>query len=173
MSGLAYPVKLTPQKDGSVLVTFPGLPGAVTDGDDEADALYQAADCLDAVISALINRRMDIPVPAPARGRHVVPVAPELAAKVALYTAMREQRVTNTALAERLGVSEGAVRKLVSPRHVAKIDTVARALRELGLVVTVSVSPVQAPTRRRHAAARRGVGRYCRRGRSRGGRPEP
>lgn len=146
---LAYPLKLTPDEDGRLVVSFSDLPEALTDGADEAEALSEAADALAEAIAGRISDRGDIPVPSKARGRTLVPVEPELAAKAALYTAMREQRVTNTALAERLGVSEGAVRKLVSPRHVAKIDTVARALRELGLMVTVSVSPVHVPARRR------------------------
>ena len=36
-----------------------------------------------------------------------------VAAKTALYSAMHEQGVGNTALAERLGLSEGAVRRLI------------------------------------------------------------
>ena len=34
-----YPVILEPDEDGRPVVTFPDLPGAVTDGADEAEAL--------------------------------------------------------------------------------------------------------------------------------------
>ena len=42
-------------------------------------------------------------------------IPPVVAAKLALYSVMRSQGVTRVALAARLGLSEGAVRKLLNP----------------------------------------------------------
>ena len=55
-----------------------------------------------------------MPSPATA-GQELVAVPPIVAAKLALYTAMRAQGITKVALAARLGLSESAVRKLVNP----------------------------------------------------------
>ena len=49
--GHAYPITLTPDEDGRVVVTFPDVKGASTDGADEAEAIANAADSL---IAALI-----------------------------------------------------------------------------------------------------------------------
>ena len=50
---------------------------------------------------------------------------------------MHEQGVGNTALAERLGLSEGAVRRLIDLDHRSHIGQVETALRALGQRLTV------------------------------------
>lgn len=59
---------------------------------------------------------------------------------------MQAQALTNVALAERLGVSEGAVRRLVNPDHVSQLEGVAAALAVLGraLVIEAQKKPVVA-----------------------------
>ncbi|MEK8017582.1 MAG: type II toxin-antitoxin system HicB family antitoxin [Candidatus Parabeggiatoa sp.] len=50
MNHFAYPTRLVPDRqDGGFVVTFVDLPEAITQGDDLADALHQAADCLEEV----------------------------------------------------------------------------------------------------------------------------
>ena len=39
-----YPAELRKGRDGTILVRFPDIAEALTEGDDEADALVQAAD---------------------------------------------------------------------------------------------------------------------------------
>lgn len=41
-----YPALFHPNEDGSITVTFPDLPGCVTEGKDIANALYMARDAL-------------------------------------------------------------------------------------------------------------------------------
>ena len=48
--GLAYPVSLDTQDDGSVLVSFPDIPEALTEGATEQEALAEAEDCLIAAL---------------------------------------------------------------------------------------------------------------------------
>ena len=55
-----------------------------------------------------------------------------LAAKLALYSAMRAQHVTKVELASRFGISESAVRKLANPDHRSHISQVRKALRADG-----------------------------------------
>ena len=43
---MAWPVNLEQQPDGSVLVSFPDIPQALTEGATIADALSEAEDCL-------------------------------------------------------------------------------------------------------------------------------
>ena len=129
---LAYPVKLERQEDGSILVSFPDIPEALTEGATEEEALAEAEDCLVAALGGYIQARRAIPRPSAGRGRTLVPLPALVAAKSALYCAMRTQGVGNTALAERLGVSEGAVRRLIDPDHRSHIGQVEAALHALG-----------------------------------------
>ncbi len=50
---------------------------------------------------------------------------------LALYTAMRKQDITTTALARTLGLSAGAVRKLLDPDHRSEIGQIENALKAL------------------------------------------
>ena len=45
---------------------------------------------------------------------------------------MREQNITNVALAAKLGIYESAVRRIVDPNHRSHISQVEKALRAVG-----------------------------------------
>ena len=65
---------------------------------------------------------------------------PVVAAKLALYTAMRAQRITKVELADKLGVSEAAVRKLTNPDHRSYMSQVEKALRAVDRSLKVEVT---------------------------------
>ena len=114
-------------------VTFPDVYGANTGGWSWQEALDLAKDCLGVALGMYVKARQDIPAPSPlAEGQLLIAVAPIVAAKLALDTAMREQGVTNVALARRLGVQENAVRRLLDPGHRSHITSVEKALAALG-----------------------------------------
>ena len=77
---------------------------------------------------------------------------PVAAAKVALNTAMRKRGMTKVALAEKLGITESAVRKLCNPDHHSHMSTIERALKVVGLSLVIesvekqAVSSDTAPT---------------------------
>ncbi len=135
---LAWPVDLQRQEDGAFLVSFPDIPEALTEGATEADALTQARDCLIAALGGYVGERRPIPQPSPARGRASVALPVLMAAKIALYGAMRAQGVGNTALAARLGHTEGAVRRLIDLDHRSHIGQIETALHALGQRFTVA-----------------------------------
>ena len=135
---LEWPVKLQRQEDGSILVTFPDIPEALTESDTEAGALMQGQDCLIAALGGYVGDRRAVPWPSPARGRVTVALPALVAAKIALYDAMRAEQVGNTALAGRLGLTEGAVRRLVDLDHRSHIGQIETALRALGRRLTVA-----------------------------------
>jgi antitoxin HicB len=62
-----------------------------------------------------------------------------VAAKLALYEAMRAQDVSAADLAARLGLAETAVRRLLDLDHRSHIDQVEAALRCLGKRLEVTV----------------------------------
>ena len=135
---LAYPARLEKQDDGAVLVSFPDLPEALTEGATEEDALGEAEDCLIAALGGYIQERREIPRPSPARGRALVALPALAAAKTALYCAMSAKGIGNTALAERLGVTEAAVRRLIDLDHRSHIGQVEAGLRALGQRLVVA-----------------------------------
>ncbi len=65
-------------------------------------------------------------------GGYSVAVPLVVAAKLALYTAMREQGLTKVGLARLMGLSEGEVRKLLNSDHRSHIRQVEKALRKVG-----------------------------------------
>ena len=133
-----YPCVLTPEDEGGFFVSFPDVPEALTGGDDRAEALDMAADALGAALSMYVKAREDIPVPSTAvAGQALIAVPTIVAAKLALYTAMRCQGITKVVLAERLGLSEGAVRKLCDPDHRSHVSRVEEALRAVGRSLVV------------------------------------
>ena len=121
------------------VVTFPDVYGANTGGWSWQEALDLAKDCLGVALGMYVKARQDIPTPSPpADDQVLVAVRPILAAKLALYTAMREQGVTSVALARRLGVQENAVRRLLDPGHRSHVSSVERALQVLGRSLVVA-----------------------------------
>jgi antitoxin HicB len=140
MSQFSYPAKFTKGTDGRVLVEFIDLPRVATDGKDEREALEEAMDALGSDLSIRLSRREEIPTPSRAkRGQRQVPVPLWLAPKLALYLAMRDQRVTNSDLARRLGLHERVVRRMLDPHHATKAEKIQAALAALGKQLTVEV----------------------------------
>lgn len=134
----AFPVQLDKQELGGFLVSFPDVPEALTEGDTMQDALSEAEDCLIAALGGYVEARREIPAPSPGRGRPMVSLPALIAAKVALYRAMREQGIGNAALARRLETVEGTVRRLVDLDHRSHIGQVEAALRALGKRLVVA-----------------------------------
>ena len=62
-----------------------------------------------------------------------------LAPKLALYLAMRDQRVSNSELARRLGLHERVVRRMLDPAHATKAEKIQAALAVLGKQMTVEI----------------------------------
>jgi antitoxin HicB len=52
-----YPVKLTPDDNGTILVTSPDLPEVSTFGEDVPDALVRAADAIATALQGRITAR--------------------------------------------------------------------------------------------------------------------
>ncbi len=137
----AYPCQITPDEGGAFIVTFPDVPEAITGGDDRAEALAMAEDALATALAAYVHEKRDIPAPSDvAAGRQLVAVPPVVAAKLALYSAMRSEGITKVELARRLGVSESAVRKLANPDHRSHMSQLQKALAAVNRSVRVEVT---------------------------------
>ena len=141
MRTFVYPAKFERgDKSGVLVVTFRDVPEAITQGDGEKDALWQAADCLEEAIAGRITDGRDIPKASRSgRGERPIPLPAPMAAKAALYLAMREAGMTKVQLARKLACDEKEVRRLLDPRHPTKLPRIKEALDVLGKRLVVSV----------------------------------
>jgi antitoxin HicB len=140
MSLFSYPAAFREGKDGRIFVEFIDLPRVATDGKDSREAMEEAIDALGSDLSIRLSRREEIPAPSNAkRGQRMVPVPLWLAPKLALYLAMRDQRVSNSELARKVGVHERVIRRMLDPAHATKAEKIQAALAVLGKQMTVEV----------------------------------
>lgn len=141
MRTFVYPARFgRGDKLGVLVVTFRDVPEAITQGNGENDALWQAADCLEEAIAGRIAHEREIPQPSRAsRGERLIPVPAPMAAKAALYLAMREAGITNVQLARKLACDEKEVRRMLDPRHATKLPRIQAALDVFGKRLVVSV----------------------------------
>ena len=90
---------------------------------------------LAAALARYVHNSWSIPTPSePVDYQELVPVPTVVAAKLALYTAMKGQGITKVELARTLGVSESAVRKLTNPDHRSHVSQAVG--RKLNVEVT-------------------------------------
>lgn len=135
-----YRVILKRASNGTVVATFPDVPEAHTVGNDEAQALARAPDALETALAIYVDERRDLPRPArPRKGQRAVTLPPMAAAKLAIYQAMRDQGVTQVALARRLGRDPKDVRRLLDLMHRSRLDRLEAALAALGKRLVIEV----------------------------------
>lgn len=143
MERFEYAVKLASAEEGGFVVTCRDLPQLITQGEDVADALTEAADAMDEVFAAYMQGGLSFPAPTKAkRGEHLVSPPAETVAKAALYVAMHEAGVTKVQLAKKLGVDEKEVRRLLDPHYGSKLPRIAQAINALGHRLVIGLETV-------------------------------
>jgi len=136
----SYPARLEPDEEGRLVVHFPDLPDALTDGADETEALREASDCLSTALAARIANGEDIPPPSRLRrGQYLVAPDATMALKAALYGALRTRKMTVADLARRLDVDYRQAARLVDPRAASKLVSIEAALAQLGYRVAIEL----------------------------------
>jgi antitoxin HicB len=137
-----YPVELIQDGD-QVIARVIDVPAAITFGSDVEHALHEAEDALVVALSGYLDRREAIPLPSKAtRGQPCVLLHPLTAAKATLHNAMLAAGETNVSLAQKLGLTEAVVRRLLDLDHRSHIGQVEQALELLGFRLVVSVARV-------------------------------
>ncbi len=135
-----FPARLEPDEEGRLVVHFPDLPEALTDGADEAEALAEAADCLSEALAGRINRGEGIPPPSRLRrGQHWVPPEPTIALKAALYSALRTREMTVADLARLLDIDARKAARLIDPRAASRLNDLEVALSALGYAIAIEL----------------------------------
>jgi antitoxin HicB len=136
----SYPARLEPDEEGRLVVHFPDLPEALTDGADEAGALAEASDCLSTALAARIANNEHIPSPSRLRaGQHLVAPEATMALKAALYGALRARKMTIAELAGLLAIDDRKAARLIDPRATSGLTSLEAALSALGYAIAIEV----------------------------------
>jgi antitoxin HicB len=129
----SYPCKFTRDDNTTYMVTFPDVPEAVTDVVDKETFNARAAEALAAAFSFYVESGKALPRPsAPKRGQGLVYLSAATVAKLALYDAMRQQGVTQSELARRLGCHRQHAARIVDPAHNTRFEVLEAALAAVG-----------------------------------------
>ena len=136
-----YPVVLKAQPEGGFVVHFPDVPEAITQGEDEIEALLYAVDALETALSFYVESRLPVPIPSkPKRRQKTVRPSALECAKLGVYHAMTEQGIKKAELARRLGWHMPQVDRLFDLNHASRLDQLEAAAKALGLHVEVRVA---------------------------------
>ena len=141
MRTYSYPALFEPGEiPGVIVVSFPDVPGAITQGDGEADARAMAAEALGMMLIETVIDGQPLPAPSPAGpGLVMIAADADLATKLAVLEAFRDAGITKTELGRRLGKTEGEVRRILDPDHATKMSTLGEALAVLGRRFVIGV----------------------------------
>jgi antitoxin HicB len=134
---MQYPVKLTP--DGKYLmVGFPDVPEAHTQGTGKKDALRHALDALETALSFYIEEGKPLPTPSkPRRNQPVVELPASFSAKVLLLYEVNAQNIRPAMLAKKLKFTPKAISRLLNPYRRSSIDHIQSALKVLGKTLEI------------------------------------
>jgi len=144
MKTFIFRAAFEPGDHRGIVVSFPDVPEAITQGDDEADARAMAEEALGLALLTYPDRGLPLPRPK-TRGRGLIPiaVAPDVAAKLAVLEAFREAGINKSELGRRIGKDEKEVRRILDPRHPTKLPALTAALRALGQRLVIGVEKVE------------------------------
>jgi antitoxin HicB len=134
MKTYAYRAVFEPgDRRGTIVVTFPDVPEAVTEGRGRTDARAMAEEALGLALLSYLDRGKPLPKPRAKRGDLVdIAVMPDVAAKLAVLEAFAAAGITKSELARRIGKDEKEVRRILDPKHPTKLPALMTALRALG-----------------------------------------
>lgn len=136
---MKYPATFSPEAAG-ITVTFRDIPEAITQGDDEADALFMAKDVLLASMEVYFDEKRTVPAPSAAQpGDHLIPLPASVAAKILLLNQMLAQNVIPSELARRMDTTRQEVNRLIDLKHTTRIDRIEDAIAALGGELELSV----------------------------------
>ena len=137
---ISYPVELTPDDNDTLMATCPDLPGVVTYGADEADALRHASDAIEEWLAGCLHDFRPIAPPSPGEPRASISLHAGIV--LMLYWALQDRGWTRADLQRALGWHRPQVDRLFDLRHepkMSRLDAAFRALRaDLSIAVRVA-----------------------------------
>jgi antitoxin HicB len=137
---ISYPALFEPIEDGWLMVTFPDVPGAITNGEDHDAAYEMAQDALGIMLDSYIWAHAALPRRSqPSNDQVTVELSALDSSKLALCLEMAKAKLTKSELAARLGVDEKEARRILAVGHNTKLDTLEAAFKAIGRKITIQV----------------------------------
>ena len=143
---IAYPVKLTPDDNGTFLVTSPDFPELTSFGETVEDSLRRARGALLEAIEARMHDREEIP--RPSSGKHLVKLPAQAAVKVMLYQVMQAEGVRKAELARRMSIPRQEIDRILDLNHGTALPKIELAFAALGRELDVAVASRSKPRAR-------------------------
>ncbi|MEO3988206.1 type II toxin-antitoxin system HicB family antitoxin [Plesiomonas shigelloides] len=136
---LRYPVVITKDEDG-FLATFPDIPEAITGHDDHKSTLAMALDALLTAFEFYFEDERIVPMPSAVEGCDFVEVPISIWAKILVLNAMVENELSQTELANMMGIRKQEMQRIINLKHATKIDTLAAAMKAMGRAFRLDVA---------------------------------
>jgi antitoxin HicB len=130
-----YNAILDPQDGGGFTVTFPDLPDAITEGESEEEALFNASEVLTLTLEGRIDEGGELPDPAFTGG---IAVYPSPLCQSALLVRKSRQNRPLSDVARVLQTSWAAAQRLENPRHATNIRQLEKAASVFGKRLVIS-----------------------------------
>jgi antitoxin HicB len=139
---MQYPAIFEEDKEaGGYVVTFRDIPEAITQGDDETEAMAMAEEVLISSIEFYLEKKRTIPAASKAQsGERLVSLPASVSAKVLLLNEMLAQNVGPSELARRMGTIPQNVNRLIDVRHTSKLESIEQAVGALGKRLELSLA---------------------------------
>lgn len=139
----SYAIKIHAEA-GSFWSSCRDIPEAHSAGDTEEELLNNAVEGLEVALTIYVDQSRPVPLPtAPLEGERLVHLPALVAAKVALWNAMRKAGLRKADLAKLLKSSQTKVDRLVDFEHSSKIELVEAALKAVGHRLQIAAEPLR------------------------------
>ena len=144
MRSFSYRARFERGDKRGIVVSFPDVPEAITQGRDLADARRRAEEALGMALLTYSVRGLSLPKARAGRGSALITVAPDVAAKLAVLDAFLKSGLSKSELARRVGKDEKEIRRVLDPRHATKLSSLTPVLDALGKRLVVGVIDAEA-----------------------------
>lgn len=134
---ISYPVELTPDDNDTLLVTCPDLPGVVSFGKTETEALRHAGDAIEEWVAGCLHEFRPIARPSAGAPRATISLYTSLILE--LYWALHERGWSRADLQRALGWHRTQVDRLFDLRQETKISRLDAAFRAIGVEPDVTL----------------------------------
>ena len=130
---LNYPITLTPDTNGTLLIGFIDFPTVNSVADSKAEVTQEALDALETALQFYFDNRKPVPLPSTVEPDGPTVELPALSeAKVLIWNEMFSKQLRKADLARLLGVHSPQVDRLFDLSHASKLDFVEQAAKALG-----------------------------------------
>lgn len=116
-----YPIELTPDDNGTFLVTCPDLPEVTSFGEDVETAAAHASDAIEEALAARAVTGRELPEPS-VPGAHSATIGTQVELKLLLHRRLRAAGISRADLQRRLGWQRESVDRLFRFDHASRLD---------------------------------------------------